>query len=189
MFAGRQRRETLLLLKALMARSRSNDDEGIISPTTQSEEVCCEGVSQLVNLGEEKLAAIEAAVGKAKGWNQAVRELEAEMRDAFKDEPESQPESVWKWGQSMDHDSRERYSGRKLAILHGIRVVAESYRSCKVGEMRFRKASVERATRYADSGVAVGPTGEACSWEKIGKVQEILRVGVSWITYLITSNI
>ena len=174
MFNGRMRREALLLLKALMKDENEADDE--ISVEIEISEAQPQGKADLVMLNTSEVCCIQDLLSSR--WRTEITELEADMLQHFRGVAEvDRPHDVWSWGNTMNVAQLNNYSGRKRAILTGVGNVAEDHRACKVRDMRFRKDSLEKEFVYADSGVAVGAK-EGRLWEKIGKVERIVKVTV-----------
>ena len=132
----------------------------------EKREVLLEGKEQSIRLMPEERAGIRRTLSLL--WPEEYRALQ--RRAPAEKDP-------WEWGENMEADTLVTYSGIQRDILSGVLTEASSYRSCKVREMHFRRASADAVTAYSDSGVAMDPIPDG--WRKIGVVQDIVKVTVS----------
>ena len=141
----------------------------MVYPPLAKRKVLLEGAEQSFRSMSEERAGIRRALSLL--WREQYRALQ---RIAPAEKDPCKPQS------GMGRICRNilvAYSGIQRDILSGVLTEASSYRSCKVREMHFRRASADAVTAYSDSGVAMDPIPDG--WRKIGVLQDIVRVTVS----------
>ena len=176
-FAGRMRREALLLFRALEGRGKiAKTGSAVLEKVAPRAEVKVLGKEEKYTLSEAEEKDMKAVVSGMPRWEAAMKELKVAMRQKFSG-AEGQPGNVWDWGAAMGPDEVDEYAGLKRSILVGFQRLAWKHRACQVREMRFRVKAVEGKTRYVDSGVAMEPNGGG-GWKKIGILKKVVRAQV-----------